>query len=383
MENNVTENQKHSIGVDLRSIGTRLLNAKKYILIPVFVMLGIWFVGRGLEGITHNQVFEPTLVYWIMGFVFALLILYVILSLANHLYCFISSRDRKYVILTWVCFALLIAGVVFTFRGYDISSKGFFALAAGSTESAQQALILLFKSNPATPVLPIQLIASELSPGVVDVRFLYPFAWNFPILFSFFVWSLLYGTFLFMFQGKKPLKVVHLFLALLGVFLMMALKSFIGFTDHQLILLHAGAVVLIFIQVLLTYASLRYAAANKILESKNPSEPAGLLPPSALSVALVLIFLLPLVSDIQNQFAASRSSKSILTELKTNRKAEASQYVTAAQISVRSGPALGDEVVGVLPKGTRIIPIKEMHGWVCIGENRWVSLRFLVPVKKG
>ena len=100
-------------------------------------------------------------------------------------------------------------------------------------------------------------------------------------------------------------------------------------------------------------------------------------------MALVLIFLLPLVSDIQNQFAASRSSKLILTELKKNRKAEATQYITAAQISVRSGPALGDDVVGVIPKGTPVFSLKEMHGWVCIGENRWVSSKFLVPIKKG
>jgi hypothetical protein len=383
MEKDVTEDHKPSIGIVLQSLGTRLINTKKYILIPAFVLLGIWFVGRGLEAMTRNPVFEPALIYWIMGTVFGLLVLYAILSLAQYVYCFISSKDRKYTILAWVCFALLIAGVVFTFRGYDISSKGFFALAAGYTEPAQQALVLLFKSNPATPVLPLQLIASEFSPGVVNVKFIYPFAWEFPVLFIFFVWSLLYGSFLLMFQGNKALKVIHLFLALVGVFLMMALKSVFGFTDHQLILLHAGAVVLLFIQVLLTYASLRYSAANKITELKNTSKPAGLLPPSALSVALVIIFLLPLLADIENQMGSTLSSKSILKELTTNPKMENPQYVIAAQISVRSGPALGDEVVGVLQKGTRVFSLKEMHGWVCIGENRWVSSKFLVPVKKG
>ena len=382
MENNDRQQQRPSIGILLRSLGTRLLNAKKYFLLPTFVLLGIWFVGRGLESTTHNTVFEPALVYWIMFCVFALLCLYGLFSLARYVYYFIIFKDRKYTLLTWFFFALIIAGVVFSLEGYQVSSKGFYAIAAGDTETAQQTLILLFKSNPANPLLPIQLLASEFFPRVVDVRFISQSVWDFPILFGFFVWSLLYGTFLLMFEDNRALKLVNLILSLLGVFSLMLLKSIFGFTKHYLIILHAGAVILLFIQVLLTYASLRYAAAKKIFESENQAEPADLLPPSALSVALVLIFLLPILTDIQNQVALTRSSENIHSEVTKNRGANVHTYITAAQISVRSGPALGDEVLGVLPKGTRISSIKEVHGWVCIGKNCWVSPKFLIPLKE-
>ena len=288
MEKNDGEYQKPSTLILLQSLGTRLLNAKKYFLLPTFALLGIWFVGRGLESTTHNNVFDPALISWIRLFVFLLLSLYVLLSAARYVYCFIISKDSRYSIFTWIFFALLIAAVIFTLDGYSISSKGFFAIASGDRETAQQALILVFKSSPANPILPIQLLASEFSPRVVDIRLISSIAWKFSILFIFFVWSLLYGSFHLMFEGKIGLKLVHLILSVLGVFSIMLLKSVFGFTNHYLIFLHAGAVIILFIQVLLTYSSLRYAAANKILESGNQAEPADLLPPSVLSVKIWL-----------------------------------------------------------------------------------------------
>lgn len=379
MEENLEENEKQGMGQVLLSIGERLVSARRYILIPAFVLVALWFVGRGLEGMTHNTVFEPTLIKWIALFIFILFGLYIFFSLAFYIYHFISSANRKYAVLTWIFFALIIAGVVLTFGGYRDASKGFFALVSGSSESAEQALFLVFKFNSATPIMPIQLITAEIFPGLMDVESIAPFAWSFPILFAFFVWSLLYGSFLLMFQGKKALKVCHLLLALLGVFVMMVLKAAFGFTNHHLILLHAGAVILLFVQILLTYSSLRYAAENKI---QDPSEAVHLLPPSVLSLALVLILLLPLLTDIMNQYSITRASLPIIEKLTINQNPDAARYVTTTQVSIRSGPALGDDIVGVLPKGTSVSALKGAHGWICIDENQWISPKFLRPVTK-
>ena len=381
MEDRDVESRKAAPGQVFRSVIEALVKVRNYALIPAFVLVAIWFVGRGLEGMTQNAVFDPTLIYWIWIFVFVLLGLYALLSIIHYVYVFVSSSNRKHTTLTWIFFVLIIAAVVLTIGGYRTASSGLFALVSGSGESAKQALFLLFKFNPLTPILPIQLLASEIPYGVVEVESLAPFAWSFPLLFGFFVWSLLYGTFLLMFQGKRGIKIVHLFLALLGVFAMMTLKSAAGFSNHQLIFLHAGAVVILFIQVLLTYAVLRLMSASRIQEAE-PEAIKGHLPPSALSIALVLILLVPLLTDIHNQFMVTRASGPIIEELAKNHNTEVPQYVTVTQISVRSGPTLGDDVVGVLPKGTPISVLKQEYGWFCVGENKWISPKFLMPATK-
>ena len=55
------------------------------------------------------------------------------------------------------------------------------------------------------------------------------------------------------------------------------------------------------------------------------------------------------------------------------------QYVAVTQISIHAGPAVGDDVVGILPKGTSVRVLDKKYGWVCIGEKRWVSSKFLSP----
>lgn len=375
------EGRETTPGLVFRSVVETLFKVRNYVLIPAFVLVAIWFVGRGLEGMTQNAVFEPMLIYWIWVFVFVLLGLWALFFIIHSVSAFVSYPERRHTTVTWIFFVLIVAAVVLTIGGYRNASSGLFALVSGSAESAKQALFLLFKFDPLTPILPIQLLASEIPRGVVEAESLAPFAWSFPLLFGFFVWSLLYGTFLLMFRGKRGMKIVHVFLALLGVFAMMTLKSAAGFTHHQLILLHAGAVVILFIQVLVTYAALRLMSAARIREGEAEAL-KGLLPPSALGVALVLILLVPLLTDIHNQFMVTRASGPIIEELAKNHKADGPQYVTVTRISVRSGPTPGDEVVGVLPKGTAVSVLKEAYGWFCVGENQWVSPKFLMPVTK-
>ena len=140
-------------------------------------------------------------------------------------------------------------------------------------------------------------------------------------------------------------------------------------------------VILLFLQVMLTYSSLRAIAIeeNGYLEHINPLP----LPPSALKIAIFLLIFLPILADLQNQFVLASPSGKIVQEMSSNSSSGKDQYITVTQISVRSGPAEGDDVVGFLPKGTCIQVLDQKHGWVCIGKSRWISNKFLRPVIKG
>ena len=48
---------------------------------------------------------------------------------------------------------------------------------------------------------------------------------------------------------------------------------------------------------------------------------------------------------------------------------------------MRSGPAFGDDILGVLPKGTHVRVQDNRFRWVKIGDNRWVQEKFLRPAK--
>jgi len=258
---------------------------------------------------------------------------------------------------------------------------GLFAIMAGLPEAAQQALFQLFKFFPATPMLPINLAAAKAMGLSLQMEALMPLVWSPSYIFIFFVWSLVYGALLLRMRGGKFMKVIHLGLASAVLFIMMTVKSLSRFTDEQILFLHVGMVVLFFLQVLLTYSSIRTAAEGEKAESETPKPTT--LPPPAIKVALFLLIILPVLADLGNQFALSSQSRRLVQELATDKSESQGHYVTAAQISVRSGPAIGDEVVGILPKGTRVRALDKKYGWVRIGQNKWISSRLLSPPRVG
>jgi uncharacterized protein YgiM (DUF1202 family) len=184
-----------------------------------------------------------------------------------------------------------------------------------------------------------------------------------------------------MLRGRRFIKVIHLILSIALVIGMMMLKSTSTFTKEQFIFLQAGAVILFFLQILLTYSSIRVAAIGEKGDIKDDESVA--IPPSGLKFALFLFILLPILADLQNQFVLASSTRLILGELASDQSKKGyAQYVTAAQISIRSGPALGDDVVGVLPNGTRVPVFDKKYGWVRIGQNRWISTKYLSTCQK-
>ena len=353
----------------------------RYALFMASVIMGIWFVGRIFEAATHSTIFEPKLVYWMGLSTWVLLGGFALAATIRSVRDLTPESSRGTVIISWLSFGLLAAAIVYATQGYRIASMGLFAIMAGLPEAAQQALFQLFKFFPATPMLPINLAAAKAMGLSLEMEALMPLVWSPSYIFIFFVWSLVYGALLLRMWGGKFMKMIHLGLASAGLFIMMTVKSLSRFTDEQILFLHVGMVVLFFLQVLLTYSSIRTAAEGEKAETETPKPTP--LPPPAIKVALFLLIILPVLADLGNQFALSSQSRRLVQELATDKSESQGHYVTAAQISIRSGPAIGDEVVGILPKGTRVRALDKKYGWVRIGQNKWISSRLLSPPRVG
>ncbi len=385
MDKEITANEEPKVHKGtLRVFADKLTDAGKYALFLALVLIGIWCVGRCFEALSHSTVFEANLVYWIALSIWILLGAFVVGSAILYSQLLSKHWKERNVIAGWAFFGVLIAAVVYVCEGYRVASMNLFAIMAGQTESAQQALFQLFKFFSATPMLPVNLLATETVGAGLEINFLMPFVWSPSCVFIFLVWSIVYGALLLRMPGEKTLnnvKMIHLVLSVAGLIIMMALKSMSTFTKEQLIIFHAGVIVLLVLQVLLTYSSLRFAIGVKSGDEDVGN--ARPLPPSAMKLVLFLLIILPILADLQNQFALSANSRSIIKELaydKSKAKGQA-QCVTASRISVHSGPAVGDEVIGVLPKGTFIRVLENKHGWARIGETKWVSSKFLSPAK--
>ena len=345
----------------------------RYALFMASVLMGIWFVGRIFEAATQSTIFEPNLVYWMGLSTWILLGVFALAAAVQYIQLSTTQFSRFSVIVSWISFGLLVAAIIYAFQGYRIASMGLFAIMAGLTEPAQQAFFQLFKFFPAAPMLPINLVAAKAMGSGLEIDALMPFVLSPSYIFVFFVWSLVFGALLLRMLGEKSIKTVHLGLASAGLFIMMTVKSLSSFTDEQLVFLQAGAIVLFFVQVLLTYSSLRFAASGKNVP----------LPPSAFKVALFLLIILPVLADIQNQFVLASDSRPIMHQLASDVSKDRAQYVAVTQISIHAGPAVGDDVVGILPKGTSVRVLDKKYGWVCIGEKKWISSKFLSPRQMG
>ena len=284
----------------LKSIREGLLTVKRYALFLAFMLMGIWFVGRVIEALTGTAVFEPVLIYWMATFIWVMLVLFVAGAALQYTRNLVAAYKQLPVIIAWVSFGLLLAGTIYSVPGYRIATMNLFAVASGMVETAQQSLLALFKSYPAAPVLPINVVTAKAAGTIAGVDSLMPFIWGSPYLFGIFIWSLAYGTLLLRQRGMKVAKILHLTLAMAGVIAMMVMKATSTFTNEQLVFLHAGAVAVLLLQALLTYSCIRLAASTKN-EDKEEATPVG-LPPSGLKYAIFLLVILPILADLHNQF---------------------------------------------------------------------------------
>jgi len=287
----------------LKSIGEGLLTVKRYALFLAFMLMGIWCAGRVIEAFSGTPVFEPALICWMVLFIWVMLGLFVAGAVVQYTRDLTASYKQFPVIITWIFFGLLLAGTVYMAQGYRIATMSLFATASGMTGPAKQTLLLLFKSYPAVPVLPINLVTAKAADTILKVDSLLPFIWGSPYLFGIFIWSLAYGTLLLRQRGMKVAKILHLALAMAGVVAMMVMKATSTFTKEQLVFLHAGAVTVLFLQALLTYSCIRMAAGKKN-EDEEEATPVG-LPPSGLKYAALLLVILPILAGLHHQFVLS------------------------------------------------------------------------------
>jgi hypothetical protein len=287
------------------SIGKRFFTVKRYSLVLACILMGIWCVGRVIEVLTGTAVFEPVLIYWMAFFIWVMLGLFVVGAAIQYTRNLGAGYKQFPVIIAWVFFGMLLAGTIYSAPGYRIATMNLFAVASGMVEPAQQSLLALFKSYPAAPVLPINVVTAKAANNALEISSLLPFVWDSAYLFGIFIWGLAYGTLLIMQRGVRVSKILHLTLSGAGVIVMMVLKVSSALTKERLVFLHAGAVAVLLWQVLLTYSCIRLAAVQKNGEAEKVTP--VVLPPSGFKYAVFLLVILPILADIHNQFVLAAS----------------------------------------------------------------------------
>jgi len=365
----------------LHGIETGLMLARKVAVITALVLMSAWVTGRVVEAIHGQKVFDLHLVYWLGVFTWIAVAVYLAGATAASLQGIGKAQHKRALVIPWASFLLLAAVILVGLEGFRVASAGLFATLAGSSEPAKQASFLLFKNHPLNPLLPVNLLAANLSGMAPNVQSLASFIWNWNYLLLFLIWSVVYGIVLLIKKTEVWPKAIHLFLAAGGLIAVIIMKSFSLPTKGQMIMLYAAALLFLIYQILLTYSCLRLAAARKNKDAPHPG--AFQLPPSAVQCAVILFLVMPVLTDLQNQFTLVKPSTKLMAEISKHQGKKGAKAVAVTSISVHSGPAVGDDIVGVLPGGARVPVLEKKFKWVRIGKGRWVADKFLAPIKKG
>jgi hypothetical protein len=383
--------QYNTVSWYLDNIANGLNVARGYALIGAMVLIGIWLTGRMLEGVNGKTVFDPSLTLWLGVCIFCLLLICLIGFVITSMRNLAKANKQRWAIAAWVFFLILISSILFNFKGFQLSSSALFAALFGSTESMQQQSFLLFKFHSANPMLALNLLAAN-SRGGVDIQSLSPYVWHSNTLFAFFIWSFAYSILLLTHKDRIWPKIIHLFFSACGLGVMILLKSS-SITNEQMIFMHASTVTFLIFQVLLTYSIIRgvgipdvetpakpdaSAAPSQVEQPKRAKAPLG-LPPTALRFALCVFILLPILADLQTQLELAPASARMMSDMAALHKQTTVDRIAVTSVSVHAGPAFGDDILGVLPKDSRIVVQDTKYGWVNIGGNRWIPEKFLRP----
>jgi hypothetical protein len=391
----VTVRQRELCARNLRLVISGLAATGRPALIVIGVLMVIWCVARLMEALHGNVIFDMSLTYWFGLAVWILLALWAVGLAIVSMEDYRKLQNRKAAGISWIFFLILAVMVLLSLEGFRVASAGLFAALAGSPETSKQASFLLIKFHYANPMLAMNLATLKFMGAAWDIKSLAPYVWSWNMLFAFFIWSCSYGIVLLMKKDHIGSKCLHIFLSAFGLAALIILKSVSMPTIEQMIMFQAAVLILLVFQVLLAYASIRSSAVRAQQEAtsletvefsahehENATENRliGGLPPSAIKLALFIFFILPILTDLQKQFNLSSASARVINEISMNQMQAPPQFVTISPISIRSGPAAGDEILGVLPKGTRI-PVQDIKfKWVNIGQNKWVPEKFLRPL---
>jgi len=367
-------------------------------VVAVLVVAAVWCAGRLLEALNGNAVFDAMSSFWLGAVVGLLLILWLA---GRAIECFDTVKcasSRKALVFAWTAFFTLVAIVIWRIEGFQVSVSGLLAAVAGSPEASHKATFLMMKYHPANPMLALNLGVQALSGVEWDLASLAPYVWDWNTLLFLSVWNFALGLLLVTRPGMVFIKAIHLLLATVGLTTLIFLKSKSLVTTEYLIALQVAALLMLLLQMLMTYALLRGKAAEdfkvfpegetkRLDDRKSPQKQPKLdhrrLPPSAVAITLALFFVLPILADLGHQVKLAAYTRQFVDNENPAAHSNSDVRVAEATLSIRSGPSLGDDVLGVLPKGARIHVRDAQFGWVHIGHNHWVSEKFLRPLNKG
>jgi hypothetical protein len=366
----------------------------KLALASVLGLLAVWLIGRVMETLHGKMIFDMTLTYWLGLIIYMLIAIWAIAFIISASDDLRTARQKKLAILCWLFLISLVATLLLSFKGYRISSEGLLATIAGSQESSEMAIFLLYKYHFLNPLLALNLVAAKIMGLSWNVASFAPFVWSWNVMLGFFIWSVAYGILFLLRKDRQGIKSVYLVVSAFGLIGLIVLKSVSSPTIEQMIMIQAAATILIVAQVLLAYTTLREIAAGtsehdpKTVDTLNDWQPvkdqvfvnrfAG-LPPSALKLALVLFLVIPLMADMSNQFLTASSSKRIYYKITMDEDSSKTGFTAVTAMSIRRGPTNGDELIGILPKGSHIQVLDKQNGWVEIGENKWIQEKFIRP----
>ncbi len=337
------------------------------------ILMAVWTIGRLLEGISGHAIFEPWLVRTIGASAGIMILTALLVWFIQSVASIVEDCRQPRIYPAWLLLVIIGLGATFLLRGYAIAVSGLFAMFTGAFQDAELATFALFKSHPGTPILALNLILLKLFHSGFDAALMAPLTWKFSFLLGFSIWSILLGTLLLFLRGIKGVKTIHLALAIAGTLLTMYLKSHPAALPIGAVFLHAATVTLIVFQLLLIYASLRAALPMDALSFKQL--------PRGLTLGLMVVLLIPVVTDLYQQNAEIVKSKRLVESLPMAAAQGAREVILMAPVSVHMGPAYGDPILGKLPAQTKVAVAEKKFGWVRIGPNRWIEDRYLSPVK--
>jgi len=381
----------------VKTIAGAMKASRKATLIALLVIVLVWSLGRVLETFHGNPVYDSMSTFWLGVAVSILLILWLAGLLFQSFETLKNAAPRKANAFVWGAFFAIVTAILLSIEGFQISIAGLLAAFTGSVESSQNAVFLLLKYHPANPMLAVNIGVQAATGAGWDIASLAPYVWHWNVLFYLYMGSCAFGILLLIRPGIKFMKTLHLTLTIVGLTALLVLKSKSLMSIEYGIMLQAAVLLLLLLQMLMIYASLRRSAAEKFdaskegkpqpfgkpKESKEPEYSHHGLPPSAIAITLSLFLIFPILADLEHQAMLAFHTRQFVKNADRTIQDKGNVLAAVAPLSIRSGPSMGDDVLGVLPKGARIRFQDAQFGWVDMGENHWVPEKFLRPVVPG
>ncbi len=286
--------------------------------ISLLVVLG-WAGGRGYEIATGQALFLPLVVKAVVLGGMGLFALFLALRLVGAAGVLRRSAPWQ-LVATWLAVGAYCLGLAWFQNSFRIAAVGLAASLGGLEQSAGQAVYLLCKFSPASPVLPLAAVVGGCLGADIPWHAMTPFIFG-PSVVGAYAWVSLGLAVLFIClpTGRGFMKLLHLLGAMAAVVLFTGLLSSLvsvlpsgQFTRELMVLardlpsrqpslegymtLHLALVMAVVLQALLVVAMLRSWALRKAGEVSLAAKPPG-----AVRLFFLTYLVLPIVADMFNR----------------------------------------------------------------------------------